>query len=307
MFRASSDLFSRLSSALAKKIDRNAQELTDREIRIFADHLVGSIKGLESHIEELEAEKSKLENDLAAAESKSIQLEASVEDINGRKGSLEKQLDDAKDECDRLNSRVQQSQASVDRLNADKANSQEDISELKKENAELFGAMTDLEGQVSVLRDQNGDLKFRIDQEKTRATVAEARLAAEVKKARQAKEALGHTEPEEIIDPPQIGAGRLTDAWRLLNDKQEPAYALVAAMCDLERNLRQVLDDPGPDLRTSLEMALQKGHISPEQRDGLERMRERRNWIVHGMVPFRLEESQVRNDLAYLEQVIDQL
>ena len=76
MFKASSDLFSRISSALAKKIDRNAQELTDREIRIFADHLVGSIKGLETRIEELEAEKSKLENDLADAEvSTSVQLE----------------------------------------------------------------------------------------------------------------------------------------------------------------------------------------------------------------------------------------
>ena len=62
-------------------------------------------------------------------------------------------------------------------------------------------------------------------------------------------------------------------------------------MCDVECNLRLVLDDPELDWHTSLEMALQNGYISPEQRDGLERMRERRNQILHGMVPLRLEES----------------
>ena len=93
----------------------------------------------------------------------------------------------------------------------------------------------------------------------------------------------------------------------MLDDKQEPAYALVAVMRDLERKLRQVLDDPELDWSTSLDMALQNGHISPEQRDGLDRMRERRNHILHGMVPLQLEESQARDYLNYLEQVVAHL
>ena len=273
---------------------------------------MGSIKGLESRIEELEAEKSKLENDLADAEAARVQerddriaAETEVEDLRAEKSRLEKDLDATNSKLNRLNSLV-------DRLNKDNGDSQKEINRLRAENAELFGDKNNLEIQMRGLREDSVPrkdydyLKSRLSQEKTRATVAETRLAAEAQ-ARPEKEAVDHTEPEETIDPPQIGGGRLTDAWRLLKDKQEPTYALVAAMCDVECNLRLVLDDPELDWHTSLEMALQNGYISPEQRDGLERMRERRNQILHGMVPLRLEESQARNDLAYLKQIIDQL
>ena len=195
MFKASSDLFSRISSALAKKIDRNAQELTDREIRIFADHLVGSIKGLESRIEELEAEKSKLENDLADAEAARVQerddriaAETEVEDLRAEKSRLEKDLDATNSKLNRLNSLV-------DRLNKDNGDSQKEINRLRAENAELFGDKNNLEIQMRGLREDSVPrkdydyLKSRLSQEKTRATVAETRLAAEAQ-ARPEKEAV---------------------------------------------------------------------------------------------------------------------
>ena len=211
MFKASSDLFSRLSSALAKKIDRNAQELTDREIRIFADHLVGSIKGLESRIGELEVEKSRLENDLATVEAERDQERATlgtrVQELEAGERRLEKNLGDAESKSDRFERDVRKLQASVDELNTDKDTLQKDNNRLNAENAGLFSDKADLERQVSVLRREYEGLESRLSQEKTRATVAETRLADEVR-ARRRREALEHTESEETIDPSLIGGGR---------------------------------------------------------------------------------------------------
>ena len=350
MFEAPLHLVGKLSSALAKKIDRTAPELTDREIRIFADHLVDTIKGHETRVQKIEAEKSSLKNNLAAANSKLIQLEAGIEKLTAGKAELEKQRDrecaarvaaqtrvqiiqEAKDslEKQRDDAKAEHSQesaaraaaqnhvkdlrGSVNRLNDYKTNTKTDINNLRKTISELEPLRSEnagLHGELNKCRRERDVLQDEIDQENRELQTLRNRPAAS--ESRMSEEELYPAGTEETTDS-FIGGGPLSDAWRLLNGREPiyASYAFVEAIRVLEDGLRQVLEvhrpDPdsnqSPDLYGLLQMAAEGGCISPDQRDQLDNMRERRNQIVHGV--FRLEESQARQDVNDLSQVIDQL
>ena len=106
----------------------------------------------------------------------------------------------------------------------------------------------------------------------------------------------------------------MSPAWRLIR-KNEPLAAFREAMTIFEVELRQALGHPPMpngnqpiNLQPLLEMAAKEGHINVEQFSHLDRMRMRRNNVVHNSdKKHPLTENEARAALAYLGQVIAHL
>lgn len=290
MFEAPLHLVGKLSSALAKKIDRNAQELTDREIRVFADHLVETIKWHEIRVQKIEVEKSSLKDNLDAANSRLIRLKADIEKLTAGKAELEKQRDrecaarvaaqtrvqiiqQAKDSLEKQRDVVkaehsQESaaraaaedsarrlQESVNRLNNYKINAQEELKGLRRTVRDidsLRSAKARLDSKLSQCRSDLDVLQNENDQKNQELQTLRNRPA--IFESRMGEEELDPAGTEETTDS-FIGGGPLSDAWRLLDGKEPiyASYALVEAIGVLEDGLRQILQGhlPGPDSNQS--------------------------------------------------------
>ena len=186
---------------------------------------------------------------------------------------------------------------------------EQELAATKEQHAQEKDA---LEARISELR--GGAARARLEERnavKVRIEKLEQDLAAAKEQHTQGRANLDsrieELEKQLAASTPKV----MSPAWRLIR-KKEPLAAFREAMTIFEVELRQALGDPMMpngnrplDLYPLLEMAAKEGHINAEQLSHLDRMRMRRNNVVHNSdKKHPLTENEARATLAYLEQII---
>lgn len=275
---------------------------------------------LEARIEVLETELSEAQADLVQVATQNdkarMDLESRIEVLKAEKTGLDHQLADAKSKADRVaiqNNRDQIAyEARIEELNNDKSGREGalnvlrcDFEEIKSVNFKLESELNAAKGKAKRvdafnIQDKNA-LRGHIDSLVERSHRLESELSA----------CEGELKALKSEGSPETTQTSLVYAWRLFH-KQEPTYAFVEAISVLECDLRQALGNPPTpdsdqplDLYRLLRMADERGYISVEKQNRLNRMRVRRNQIIHATL--QLTMPQAREDLDYLEQAIAHL